>query len=264
MKKIKVPIVTCLLLLLAGNSFSQDDKPPPYGIKYEQREVHKRLAGCDSTTGACPEFNLNYVWMTEGKNKEAFNNWAEKVLLNDIYKIEGQSYNSVEDMGDAFIADYVSFRKDYPEAPDVGWYLYATYENLNELSQVVSFSLSSESYTGGAHPNYYLTYFNYDYTTGEPVTLRQILIPGFEKELNKLIDKAFREKHDIKPNEPLTDAGLFEDKIEFSDNFLLTKNGIIFHYNIYEIWPYVYGATDVLIPYSDLIGLIDENGLGIY
>lgn len=252
------------MLLLAVSGYAQDQNPPPYGIKYEQKTIHKTLEGCDSTTGTCPEFNLTYVWMTEGKNKDIFNRHTEKVLLNDIYKMSDAKYNSVEDMGDAFISDYASYRKDYPEAPDVGWYIDAVYENINELSQVISFSLSSESYTGGAHPSYYLTYFNYDNNTGKPVTLKQILIPGFEKALNKLIDEKFREKHDIKSNEPLTEAGLFEDKIEFNDNFLLTRNGIIFHYNIYEIWPYIYGATDVLVPYSNLIDLIDENGLGIY
>ena len=264
MKKINTLFIICLFLLLAGNAFTQDQKPAPNGVKYERREVHKTLTGCDSTSGACPEFNIVYVWMTEGKNKEIINNHTESTLLNDLYKVENANYSSVEDMGDAFIADYAAFRKEYTDAPDVGWYLDAVYDNINELSQVISFSLSTESYTGGAHPNYYLTYYNYDHTTGKPVTLKEILIPGFEKELNKLIDKKFREKHDIKPDEPLTEAGLFEDKIEFNDNFLLTRNGIIFHYNIYEIWPYVYGATDVLVPYSDLIDLIDENGLGIY
>lgn len=251
-------------ILLAVSGYAQDQKPAPYGIKYEQRAVHKTLAGCDSITGACPEFNLTYVWMTEGKNKDIFNRHMEEILLNDIYKTENASYTSVEDMANAFISDYESFRKDYPEAPDVGWYLDASYGNINELSQVVSFNLGYNMYTGGAHPVYYSYNYNYDYNTGEPITLKQIFIPGFEKELNRLIEEAFRKEYNLKSDEPLTEAGTFEEHIEFNDNFLLTPSGIWFHYNIYEIRPYVYGATDLLVPYSDLIDLIDENGLGIY
>ena len=264
MRKIQSFLICCLLVLFAGSALSQDGKEPPYGIKYETKTLKRTLQGCDTTSSNCPEFDLTYVWMTEGKNKDLFNGYAKNVILNDIFRMEDTKYNTIEEMADGFIDEFVKFQKEYPDVPPVGWYLDASYQNLNELSQVVSFELGYEMYTGGAHPVHYLTYYNYDYNTGKPVRLKDIFVHGFEKKLNQLVDKAFRKENDLEPNQPLTDADMFEDHIEYNDNFLLTPQGIYFFYNIYEIKPYAAGTTELLVPYSDLIDLIDENGLGIY
>lgn len=260
---------TLILILAILNApisiFSQNENQYlPYGVKFEQRKVSKTYNDCDPDVTDCPNININYVWMTEGKNKEYFNKQTESIILNDVYKMDSKSYLSIKDMANGFISDYVTFRKDYPEAPGVGWYLDAYYDNVNDMSSILSFEISYEMYTGGAHPTNYQHYYNYDYNTAKQISLDDIFVPEFENKLNELVEKAFREENDLTPGQPLTDAGLFEDKIEYNDNFLLTRNGIIFHYNIYEIRAYVYGPTDVTVKYSDLIDLIDENGIGVY
>ncbi len=261
----KIILLLLFLVTVPLTGFSQNDNQYlPHGVKFEQRKDSKSYNDCDPDMTDCPNININYFWMVEGKNKEFYNKQAESIILNDVYKIDDVIYTSINDLTNEFISDYVNFRKEYPEAPGLGWYLDAYYENVNDLSQVLSFELSYEIYTGGAHPSNYQRYYNYDYSTAKPISLNEIFIPDFEAKLNQLVESAFREENDLSPHQPLTDAGLFEDKIEFNDNFLLTRNGIIFHYNIYEIRAYVYGPTDVTVKYSDLIDLIDENGIGIY
>jgi hypothetical protein len=44
-----------------------------------------------------------------------------------------------------------------------------------------------------------------------------------------------------------------------NDNFFVTKGGVGFHFNIYEITPYAVGSFDAFIPFNELKGLLKEN-----
>jgi len=57
------------------------------------------------------------------------------------------------------------------------------------------------------------------------------------------------------------DGGLFENKIAYNDNFAVTKEGLKFYYNNYEIAPYASGPTEILITYSELNDLISKNSI---
>jgi hypothetical protein len=251
------------ILISFSTGYTQDSRLPN-GVEFEVRHLSKTLDGCDTTSTDCPQINITYDFMSSGNDKDFYNLQAEKELLDKVYQLDDKTFTSLQDMADTFINDYSVFRKEYPDAPSIGWYADVNYMNVNDLSGVLSFELSWEMFTGGAHPNNYQRYYNYDYSTAKLITLDQIFVPGFEKKLNELVVKAFREENNLGPNEPLTEGGLFEDTLTYSDNFLLTRNGIIFHYNIYEVRAYVYGPMDLTVKYSDLIDLINENGIGVY
>ena len=72
------------------------------------------------------------------------------------------------------------------------------------------------------------------------------------KNLQSLLETQFRKDRNLKSNEPLTEGGLFENKIEPNDNFFLTSKGIGFNYMPYEIGPYALGEIDIFIPFSQL------------
>ncbi|MFA6034701.1 MAG: RsiV family protein, partial [Myxococcota bacterium] len=44
-----------------------------------------------------------------------------------------------------------------------------------------------------------------------------------------------------------------------NDNFFVTKGGVGFHFNIYEIACYAIGSFDAFIPFVELKGLLKEN-----
>ena len=75
----------------------------------------------------------------------------------------------------------------------------------------------------------------------------------------------FRKENKIADTSSLDDNGFFifgegDDfeesdkygKFRFNDNFAVTKNGIQFYYNSYEIGPYAVGASSFIIPYKFL------------
>ena len=52
--------------------------------------------------------------------------------------------------------------------------------------------------------------------------------------------------------DPLTDAGLSDNKIKANDNFYVTTKGIGFSYSPYEIAAYAVGEINIFIPFSEL------------
>ena len=120
-------------------------------------------------------------------------------------------------------------------------------------------SISRYEYLGGAHPNHSLEFKNYDRRTNKEIKLEDILLPNGKKRFKQIAKSYYKHSVGLKPNEPLTKDGWFEDKFVLPDNFAITKKGLLLYYNNYEIKPYVAGDTEVLLPYRLFKHLIDPN-----
>ena len=44
-----------------------------------------------------------------------------------------------------------------------------------------------------------------------------------------------------------------------TENFYLGKEGITFHYNVYDIAPYVMGAIEITLPYEMMQHLLNDD-----
>ena len=227
---------------------------------FTKKEFEKSYEGCNPDSSSCAYVNIDYVEMTEGESKNKINNHIKNILLTTMYPMNDTSYGSLEDLANGFLKDYADTKKEFPEIPGE-WYLEANLTDTGGTDKIICIEQSFGMFTGGAHPVHYETYFNYNAKTGDSIGLSDIFKADFEKELQELVVNKFRKDQNLKPDEPLTNAGLFDDSLTYNNNFLLTKEGITFHYNIYEIWSYAQGTTDVFIAYADLKGILKENGL---
>ncbi len=117
--------------------------------------------------------------------------------------------------------------------------------------------ISNYSYLGGAHPNSYQTYLNFNRKTGELIQLEDITLDQ-EAVLN-VAEQQFRTTYNLSPEDPLTKAGLFENELVLPKNFAITNKGLIFLYNPYEIGPYAAGYYEFTIPWESLAGLVKRN-----
>ena len=238
------------------NESVNNDQTPVF-IK---KELEKSYEGCNPDSVSCSYVKFNYVEMTNGKNKDKINAHIMNILLTTIYPMNDTSYGSLEDLAAGFLKDYADTKKEFPDIPG-SWFLETNLIDTGGTEKIICFEQNFAMFTGGAHPTHYEEYFNFDPNTGDTLGLSDIFKTGFEKELKTLVVNKFRKDQNLKPDEPLTNAGLFDDSLSYNNNFLLTKEGITFHYNIYEIWSYAQGTTDVFIPYSDLKAILKENGL---
>jgi len=163
---------------------------------------------------------------------------------------------------DGFILDYESFKKEYPDAPQ-SWIVERIGEVKLNKANIFSIDYTEYAYTGGAHPNTYVSFKNFNLTNGEEVTLDELIPLEKQKDLTKIAEKEFRKLKKLNPDDDLGKAGFwFEDnKYSLNDNFLITDSSLIFYYNNYDITAYAFGPTELAIPYSKIKSLIDENSL---
>lgn len=112
------------------------------------------------------------------------------------------------------------------------------------------------TYTGGAHGNYGTGYFTIDLAAQKKIELNDILTPAGKAALPGLLEKAFRLQYKVEPGTELSESGLFENKIEPTDNFFVTGNGIGFNYVPYEIGPYAMGEVLLFVSFEDLFELL--------
>ncbi len=226
---------------------------------FSEKKLVKSYNDCNIDSANCSYIEIKFVEMTSGSAKDNINKHINEILLN-MYPLNDSSYGSVNDMATGFIKDYENAKKEFPDIPG-DWYLGANLKDTAGTNKIISLKQNFDMFTGGAHPVYYEYFYNFNAETGDSILLKDIFKEGFEKELTDMVVAKFRKDQNLAADKPLTEAGLFEDSLSYNNNFLLAKEGITFHYNIYEIWSYAQGTLDIFIPYADLKAILKENGL---
>ena len=161
--------------------------------------------------------------------------------------------SSLEEMGDEFINDYDEYYEQ--SSMKSHWFMSKNDSVAIQTKDYIGFRSDVESYTGGAHGNYYTLFLNYDVQEN-----KEFEISDFINDYDGLVNLAegiFRKQEELSDNQSLSEAYFFEDGIfSLPKNFILEKEGILFMYNIYEIKPYVSGHTELTIPYASLENLL--------
>ena len=121
-----------------------------------------------------------------------------------------------------------------------------------ESPALLTLASHAYAYTGGAHGNYGTTFICIDLAANKKIVLADVLTAAGISRLGKELEKECRLQAGLKPGETLSDAGLFDNKIEPNDNFYLTTKGIGFSYMPYEIAPYAMGEISLFLPFSRL------------
>jgi len=116
--------------------------------------------------------------------------------------------------------------------------------------------LSVESYkygfTGGAHGLSVSKFRNIDLKDGHQITPDEIFREDYRNDLRDIINFAARKKYKLERSQSLVEAGFFSEFIDAGPNFYITKDGIGFYYNQYEVAPFALGPIDIFINYQDL------------
>lgn len=257
---------------LADGEWSSGKKPP--------------LAFSVSETSQTPTFDYIY---TEGSSPlrpnlkespsatfEAASVWPkgntpQATFLKKIIREEFGEKNSAEDIGKIFLrqkkkffTDYINDNKEVKDEDLKDAYSY-NFDESNQViiayhtSKLIVLSGSYYAYTGGAHGNYSTSYIPVDLVSNKKLALNDVINKTGQTKLAKFLEKAFRKDYDVKDTDPLTEGGLFENKIEPNSNFYITSKGIGFCYNPYEIGPYAMGEINIFIPFTELTAYIQPG-----
>ena len=125
-----------------------------------------------------------------------------------------------------------------------------TYD-ADEFDNYLSIISTEMTYTGGAHPSTLKSVQTYDMETGL-VTLDEVAKKLCGKDSETILKEAkelFKKEIKENPDNFYDDSEKLVEDLS-SDNFYISKDGIVFFFNQYEIAPYSSGIIEVKIPFE--------------
>ncbi|MFA4912282.1 MAG: RsiV family protein [Burkholderiaceae bacterium] len=128
---------------------------------------------------------------------------------------------------------------------------------------LITVELTTGQYlTGAAHGIPATQFLNWERDRNRVLALNEALVPGRQDQFNAALQRAHgRWKTQLEDYQ--RDPGAFDRMWPFqpTDNFALTRTGVVMKYDAYAIAPYASGQPEVVIPYSELTGVLDPKWL---
>jgi len=153
------------------------------------------------------------------------------------------------------VAAYVDgIRRDYScdLAPVRNMQYEITLDVSARLSDTVTvFEIDRYTYTGGAHGLRTRTFHNYRTANGSEISLSDLFDDAQRLRLTERIAAKIREQYAADDDASLGRLGFFPEAIAPTENFEWTPEGIVFHYNPYDIAAYVIGAVEVPFAWAE-------------
>lgn len=266
-------MTTCLVscFLLSGcNGQKQIDSETVKTVKVEE-QAHLQ----DDTVSPACKITIDYSYLAES---DAADSIAQRINRTIQAHVLGKEYIRMnpEVAVDSFKNTYINnYRKDvnefYQEDIKNGtpkdelptWYNYE-YGLTTHFSEgkegILNFIAENFEYTGGAHPNSWNKWMNFEKNTGKLLALKDVFMAGSEKPMSDMLleelitEMATRlEDSSITSLEGLQNAGILNStNMYVPDNFLLEKEKVSFLYNKYDIAPYAVGVITLSLPYTSV------------
>ena len=259
-----IVLLIALILLACGKKDKNDTLSTMGSLSYKTVHFEKTAGNCDHPDSSCARISIAYPEIQKAPTeaaKEEINRFIQNSVLKSGFS--GETAPSVEVLMAEFIDQYKSVDRDFPGYPNYKWVDEKEMKVLYSNADVASFSLAEQAFTGGAHGLSTVLYYNFDLQDGKQLALSNLFVPGYEDELIHIGEIQFRKVKQLPTGEKLSSAGFWfeNDNFKLNDNFAITKAGLAFYYNSYEIGPYAMGPTELLLPYENLKMIIPNEGV---
>jgi len=226
----------------------------------------------DSTNPSCT-LELVFIFPSGYKDKKVLAK-VTRHFINNFFGAGPASVSpqfAMENHVNKYISDYKELETDFLEEiqstgvkPSIeSWYAYfemSSNDIVYNAYNLLSYVISIEAYTGGAHGgNGYINYV-ISLENGEEIAEDDIFIEGFQDELAQIIIDMIAFDNQVTEPDELENLGFFNIKeIYPNNNFYVDSEGITYTFNEHEIAAYFVGSVDVFIPYEKISHLLLEN-----
>ena len=261
MKKLIIFFLATILLFACRNEKKKivEDKPKAIAsdtLTYNYDSVVVYSKNVIKANGNASDTTKASVTFPVFKN-EALNNAIRRRVTD--YISEGEPTINYADMANSFVNGYDDYVKENKGTTEY-WFLMVDIGVLYQNPNYIALQYMNSDFSGGAHPNTSLYFINYNPKTNHTLTLDSLIDNNKKPKLVSLAEKIFREDEKLTPTQPLEGKYFFADgKFVLPDNFYVNEKGLVFVYNQYEIKAYVYGTTEITIPFSLLKGIAKPN-----
>lgn len=129
--------------------------------------------------------------------------------------------------------------------------------NYNKNS-LLSITIDETADLGGVHPSHEVDSYNINLEDGKILKLTDLFTEAvFEKLSNLATSKAIAQYGD------LSEAGFFVEKIpiDHDTEFYILQDGVVFHFDEYEIAPYATGTVEIKLPWKEIRDLIKTSSV---
>lgn len=124
-------------------------------------------------------------------------------------------------------------------------------------NDVFSYGIEIYVYMGGAHGMNTRYFYNYDTATGDLITEEDIFVEGYEKHLTAILQQLLVEQSDtFESKEEMISVGYDFDRVVPNGNFSLSTDTITYLFNPYDIAPYAFGETEIVVDKSIIENLL--------
>jgi hypothetical protein len=170
----------------------------------------------------------------------------------------GNGLNDIERLAGAFLAEHRGFVAEFPDAA-AEWFIEITATPIMNTPVVSTIDVTEFAYTGGAHPNTHRRLVSFDVATGALLGVEDLTtdVTG----LTSLVEQQLRADRGIDADADLGAAGFWlpEGGFTLPESIGVVPEGLLVHWDAYEIAPYSMGPIDVIVPSGELTGMVDRS-----
>lgn len=266
-------ILALLLIgLIATGCNTGSKKGSENDITFDSIKVEKTYHLLENPDNPNCNLEIKFIYPKKFANKEILKS-IQKQFVSSYF---GESYEqlspeeAVRKYTDDYIAAYKDLEPDYKaelekadETPVGAWFSY--YEMSSDdivfnQDNIISYTVSFENYTGGAHGAHSFNNHVLNLKTGKLITEEEIFIDNYQDSLVQILVDMIAKQNNVSDPKELENIGFFNvDEIFPNGNFLVDETGITYSFNEYEIAAYVVGVTDVHLPYKEIRYLLRDD-----
>lgn len=257
--RIKNTLLTAMAVAVLFNAVSCSESGP-VTTTLETSGTYMLSEGSDAEL----DLKIDIEYLISGLDEEILGN-INRTLTSAMFE-EMPSDMSIEEAVAAYkdrkVAEYrkvnLSLLQDSTygiSSASANWSDYTTGAVSGFYDDILSYTVTKYTYTGGAHGTTFVKALNLDMKTGEAVTEEDMFKAGYTDRLSELLTGRLPESLE----NPADTSMLFEKNIRPNGNFTISDSGVTYIYNQYEIGPYVLGAVNVTVPWSELKDLLRKD-----
>lgn len=188
---------------------------------------------------------------------------ANKFIQDRVIALTGKqgTYKNYKELATGFIKEFDTYQAGNP-ASNQRWFELMKLKVAANYPNYLSVLHTYADYKGGAHANILFTYFNYNPKTYQTITLDSLITTDGMPKLRSVAENIFRKNEHLAPDANLSEGYFFADGVfSLAETFTVTREGIKFLYNPYEIKPYAAGTTELTVPFSKIKDIMKESSI---
>lgn len=275
-KVVKGVLLTLLVTLASGCQWIGTYDVSPYQHIFVEEEAHLT----DDASSPYCDFSIDYSYLDEEDDSiaslinraiqreflgEAFGMLTPEVAVDSFKNVYLRDYR--KEIGGIYLAEKAL---KAPEEEMPAWFS-QTYSMVTfvEEGQGGHINATANYYVdmGGAHPNQWSRWMNFDFATGRLLGKDEVFKPEAKAEIEAiLLDKLLQQQAALYPDETLKTLEDLQAKgflqltpMYIPDNFLLAKDKVLFLFNRYDIAPYSAGEIVLEVPYGEIGHCLKQN-----